>query len=130
MYRMLIENCLCGEIKNGTAECAYCKIGYMAKDGKCQKCSLENCLDCYFHLGNEKCHECKGGYGLGEDRSCFDCKIFDKNCKYCDLIYRPFKEFQCWSCENGYYLNKDYKCSLICSDKNCIKCSMNQNIEL
>ena len=165
MYRMLIENCLCCEIKNGTAECAYCKIGYMAKDGKCQKCSLENCLDCYFYEGKEKCYKCKDGYGIEEgkcqkcflekcldcyknegkercykckdgygieDGKCFNCKILDKNCISCDYGFYTIGTLKCYKCDveidNSLY-NKE-KCLIYCSDKNCLKCSLNGEDEI
>ena len=82
------DNPLSGEfsvIKNGTEECTNCKIGYMAKEGKCQECSLENCLDCYLNIiSAEQCRTCKSGY-YPSGKNC-NLKCSDENCRYCNLL--------------------------------------------
>ena len=125
------EKCLRCEIKNGKEECTRCIKGYTAKEGKCQECSLEFCVDCYFYEGKEKCSECKEGYGK-EAGKCFDCKILDNKCKYCSSGYYIVGKNICFSCvmERDNTLYKTEQCSLICSDKNCLKCSLIGDVEL
>ena len=130
------EKCLSCRIWREKEECTRCEEGYGINkedygiiEEKCLQCS-KNCSHCYFEKGIEKCTTCNEGYGLTEEGKCLDCKILDENCKSCDLSYFYYIYDRCLSCENGYYLNEYGECSLNCTDKNCLSCSMAQNIEI
>ena len=50
-----------------------------------------------FYEGKEKCTKCKEGYWL-EKGKCFDCKILDKACKYCESGYYTIGNCKCYKC--------------------------------
>ena len=124
------EKCLSCQMKNGKEQCIKCESGYEANEEKCQVCTLENCLKCYFNEGKEKCSQCEDGYSADKEEKCLNCSIISEKCQSCDFNYYSNGRDICWKCASGYKLNNYQNCSLICSDKNCMECSLNQNIEV
>ena len=119
------ENCYKCSLVNGTEQCIDCIFGYGNKEGICTKCS-EKCERCYFINEEEGCLSCGKGYGRNKENDCIKCK---EKCTSCDFQKRSV----CYSCENGYLLkeiNGHYKCDLICSDTNCLECSLNESEEI
>jgi len=74
-------------------------------------------------MGKEKCLNCKYGYVNNGEGKCF--KYEGENCDYFKFWDR---EATCGRCSSGYELI-DGKCILICSDSNCLNCSMYQSKE-
>ena len=79
-------------------------------------CSDDKCLICTFRNGEEKCKKCINGYGADMEQcrkcssKCLDCRFLNESNDICS------------ECESGYKINDEGKCSLICSDKNCLEC--------
>ena len=136
-YRCIKGCSICSNNYN----CEYCLSGYeLTLDKKCnltynfdfditlyneykyefinKKCWDKNCLSCTFLNNIEKCEKCVNGYGINGDQ-CTPCSY---NCL--DCTWRFHGEY-CWKCIEGYKINNKGKCSLICSDDNCLDCYIN-----
>ena len=122
------EKCLSCEMEFGKELCTKCELGYKPNGANCSVCS-ENCSNCFFSEGKETCYKCKEGFGESKEGNCFDCKLLDEKCKSCVFEYYS-NENKCLSCEKGYKLSKRGNCSLICSNENCLECSMEINGEI
>ena len=94
--------------KSDKFDCKECKNGYYLAENKA--CSIsENCHEADYETGY--CNDCIEGYYLDlKDRKCKSNKDEDdyNHCKQADDF--------CISCEMGYYLGEDNRCS---SSKNC-----------
>ena len=126
------ENCLSCQMKNGKEQCIKCESGYEINEEKCQVCTLENCLKCYFNEGQEKCLQCEVGYETNKEGKCLNCSVIHEKCKYCRFDHYDNGRYRdiCYKCEIRYQEDINEICRLICSDNNCRKCSLNQNIEV
>ena len=102
----------CGSCSDGTYllndVCQTCPINYYCSGGSKKQCwsnSQPNTT-----TGASTC-DCKTGYYLSAKETCSTCSSKTQHCKYCNQT-----DGICTTCEDGYILNNDNKCTLPCKD--------------